>query len=127
MYRLMLYFLWYFGLEQASLMGICFAGVFLLITCYSTNYLFAKIVHVKTNLESALITALILTLIVEPLPFFENLLVFGAIGTFAMASKYVFVINKKHIFNPTAFGVFFGGMFWVLAFLVVKYICIAFL
>lgn len=82
------------------------------IACQIFNKLFAKIFRVKDNNESAIITALILALIFGPLPIIstENftwkiLIVTTLIAFIAMASKYLIVWNKRHIFNPAAFGV----------------------
>lgn len=58
--------------------------------------------NAKTNLESASITALILTLIAGALPLFENLYLLTFVGVLSMASK--------HIFNPTAVAVFLSAI-----------------
>lgn len=120
MYRLMLYFM--FTLWVASIflslmdilpynpLDILSSGIFFGIVCNLANYLLAKIFNAKTNLESASITALILTLIVGPLLLMENLLTLTFIGVVAMVSKYVLSLNKKHIFNPTAIAVFLAAM-----------------
>jgi ferredoxin-NADP reductase/Na+-translocating ferredoxin:NAD+ oxidoreductase RnfD subunit len=85
-------------------LDILYSGIFLSVVCNLANYLLAKIFHARTNLESAYITALILTLIVGPLSPIENLLILTFIGVVAMASKYVMALNKKDIFNPAAFA-----------------------
>ena len=120
MYRLMLYFL--LALWVASIilsltdtlpynpLDILSSGIFLSVVCNLANYLLAKIFRARTNLESASITALILTLIVGPLSPIENLLILTFIGVVAMASKYVLALNKKHIFNPAAFAVFLAAI-----------------
>src|SRR3989344_9380352 len=120
MYRLMLYFLvvlWVasiiFSLTNIlpySPFDILLSGIYLGTICNLANYTFAKIFKAKTNLESPFITALILTLIVGPIALFENMLVLTFIGVVAMASKYVMALNKKHIFNPAAFAVFFAAI-----------------
>ena len=83
------------------------ASNFLLFTtfCLASNFLFSKIVGVKPNYESQYITAEILTLIVGPLNPLTGWWIILLISFLAMASKYIFVYNKKHIFNPAAFGV----------------------
>ncbi len=101
-------------------LNILLSGAYLGAVCNLANYLLAKIFKARTNLESASITALILTLIVEPFALFENIIVLTLIGVVAMASKYVLAIRKKHIFNPAAVSVFLsaivlnaGASWWV--------------
>ena len=130
MYRLMLYFLLTLWLASIILsltdtlpydpLDILSSGIILGTVCNLTNYLFAKIFKVRTNLESASITALILTLIIGPSSPVRNFLTMIFIGAAAMASKYVFALNKKHIFNPAAFAVFLaatilndGASWWI--------------
>lgn len=80
-------------------------GFYLIGICFVINKLFAWIVKVKPNYESQIITALILILIIGPLPLYENIGFLTLVGVLAMASKYVFVFNKQHIFNPAAIAV----------------------
>jgi len=120
MYRLMLYFLLVLWLASIILsftdilpynpLDILSSGIFLSVVCNLANYLLAKIFRARTNLESASITALILTLIVGPLSPIENLLILTFIGVVAMASKYVLALNKKHIFNPAAAAVLLAAI-----------------
>jgi len=120
MYRLMLYFLlalWLaailFGFTKVLLYNpfdILASGLFLIAICNITNYLFSKVLGARTKPESASITAVILTLIVGPFPLLENLPVLTFIGVASMASKYIFAIRKKHIFNPAAAGVFLSAV-----------------
>lgn len=130
MYRLMLYFLlglWLgvvtlsvFGALHFNFIDILLQGVYLITICNLSNYIISKLFGAKTNLESASITALILTLIVGPFSFFENIFVLTFVGVVAMASKYVLAVRKKHIFNPAAIAVLlsaiflkFGASWWV--------------
>ncbi len=118
MYRLMLYYL--IVLVVASLffsgfnpLAILAQSIILLLTCYLTNLLFSKIFKVPTNFESFAITALILTLIVGP--FARRSLgevgLLTIIAVLAMASKYLLVLNKRHIFNPAALAVTITAIF----------------
>lgn len=85
--------------------------VILFITCIVSNRLFAGVLRVPSNVESAQITALILFFIMAPVVTrFDALSVFAA-GIVAMASKYVFAWQRKHIFNPAAISVFLLGLF----------------
>lgn len=88
---------------------ILFGGLYLTFICNLANFILSKLFHVKTNPESSYITAFILALIIGPLPFFENTFTLTLIGIFAMASKYILVVKKKHIFNPAAVAVLIGA------------------
>jgi ferredoxin-NADP reductase len=62
---------------------------------------------VPANTESIYITALILVLIVDP-PTVASLDAVGALifaSVWAMASKFIFAVGRKHLFNPAALGV----------------------
>ncbi len=122
MYRLVLYvlvallavaiFLCFFGLLPYSPVYLIFSTLFILSICWGSNYAFAKWVGVTTNVESVYITALILALIIAPIAPNSwdgvTFLIFVSVG--AMASKYIFTIGRKHIFNPAAFGVALGAL-----------------
>lgn len=120
MYRLMLYYLAVlffvslvlslFRLLPYSPFDFLFPGGYLLLICWASNQLFGKLFKVQPNFESQFITALILILIIGPLPLIPNLLFYSLAGIFAMGSKYIFAINKQHIFNPAAFGVVGTGI-----------------
>ena len=79
--------------------------------CYLSNKIFAWIVKAVVNVESWLITALILFLVLAPINDFQDLLITIAIGTVAMASKYFLTYDKRHIFNPAALAMFLAGLF----------------
>lgn len=116
MYRLMLYYLlvlWVAAIILSLIdvlrlnpLEILLTGVYLIALCNMANFALAKIVKARTNIESATITALILTLIAGSLDIFNNFLIITFIGVFAMLSKYLIAVRKKHIFNPAAIAVF---------------------
>lgn len=81
------------------------------VTCYISNFLFSKLLKAPTNNESYLITALILFFIYLPATTIHDALTLFLAGTIAMASKYIFAFNKRHIFNPAAFAAFILGVF----------------
>ncbi len=86
----------------------------LYITFFSwiVNVFFSKIFKAPVNLESTYITALILVFIITPpQSFFDlNFLWFAFLSAFlASASKYIFTLRKKHIFNPAAIAVLIAG------------------
>ncbi len=79
--------------------------------CSIGNIGIARLFRVHTNTESAIISALILSVIAGPLalPGQFHVLVFMAVA--AMASKYLLVRKKSHIFNPAAFGIVASAIF----------------
>ncbi len=115
MYRLTLYYL--VGLLGVALLlsafgflpfdpfALSFSTAFLVAACLLANWAFAKAFGVPTNAESAYITALILALIIAPLQTYRDLWFLGWAAVWAMASKYIFAIQRKHLFNPAAFAV----------------------
>lgn len=115
MYRLMVYYL--LALLGASLFlsgfdpkAILFQAAILTAVCYVTNKIFAKIFKVIPNSESFLITALILTLIIGPTTNYPRLILIAAL---AMASKYLLVFRRGHVFNPAAIAIaLVGGASW---------------
>ena len=118
MYRLVLYFLFlliviagilsYIGILQYNPLMLLFSTVAIIFISFIVNFLFSKAFDAPTNVESAYITALILVLIITPPNSFNDipylLFIFWA-AVWAMASKYILAIGKKHIFNPAAFAV----------------------
>lgn len=118
MYRLVLYYLIgiaavavvlsYFGIFQYGPIAIIFSILAITIICLIANYIFSVIFEAPTNFESVFITALILGLIIAPPHTISDINYFilaGWASVWAMASKYIFAIGKKHIFNPAAFAV----------------------
>ncbi len=117
MYRLVLYYLivllvaaavfGFFGILPRSPADLTFSTLLILATCWFVNTAFAKGFGAVPNIESVYITGLILTLIINPVAPTDyagvGSLMFAA--AWAMASKYIFALGKKHIFNPAAFGV----------------------
>lgn len=121
MYRLVLYVLIIqavVGVVFGFLRILHFTGFQLLFTllilvgvCYLSNKLFAWAVKAVVNVESWLITALILFLVLAPINNFQDLLVTIVIGAVAMASKYFMTYDKRHIFNPAALAMFLASLF----------------
>ncbi len=117
MYRLVLYYLLvlfgaavlfgFFGLLPYNPAPLAFSTLLILGVCWITNTVFAKTFGATTNIESVYITGLILALVITPVASTDHtgigFLIFAS--TWAMASKYLFAIGKKHIFNPAAFGI----------------------
>jgi hypothetical protein len=75
------------------------------------HVVFARLFKATTNVESFIITGMILFLILAPISNWVDVLVALAAGFLASATKYFLVINKKHIFNPVAISLFVLGLF----------------
>jgi len=116
MYRLTLYYLaalvtvalglGYFGMIPHDPVAIGVSLAAILAACWITNRVFASVFDVPANRESAYITGLILVLILQPAPASDIKAVAGLViaSVWAMASKFIFAVGKKHIFNPAAFA-----------------------
>ena len=118
MYRLVLYVLLFFFMSALALSFFGFlpygpvdliaSVIIIMAVCWITNTIFAKVFEAPTNIESIYITALILVLIITPpqsgdYTQFATLAIWASI--WAMASKFILAIKKKHLFNPAAFAV----------------------
>lgn len=94
-------------IPQNPIFVVYSASFFVLISLLS-NFLFSRIFKVQANVESVYITALILSLIVSPAQNFVDVnfyILAVLVGVFAQATKYLFQIKKRHIFNPVAISV----------------------
>lgn len=118
MYRLVLYvlvFLYvvafllsFFGVLPYSWSDLVASIVIVTAVSYITNFIFARAYNAPDNVESIYITAFILVFIITP-PQMGDYSQYMALAIWAsiwaMASKYIFAVGKKHIFNPAAFAV----------------------
>lgn len=93
------------GLLPYSPAAILLTTGILLFVSVVANTVFAYVFEAPINLDSTLITALILALIITPIRNTHDLPMLGWAATLAIASKYIFAIRKKHIFNPVAMGI----------------------
>jgi ferredoxin-NADP reductase/Na+-translocating ferredoxin:NAD+ oxidoreductase RnfD subunit len=144
MYRLALYEL-IFLLLAASILGffhlvsynplyIAYSVAVIFAVAWVVNKVFAFFYEAPSNPESTWITALILALLISPPVAFGDmqfLALAGWAAAISVASKYIFAIKEKHIFNPAAFGIaatalFLGmsgswwvGTLWMLPFVVI--------
>ena len=117
MYRLMLYYaagllaaalgLGLFGYGPVDPAPLAFSSALIIAVCWATNRLFARVLHLPVNSESAHITALILALILPPAAATDLTGIAGLAlaSVVAIASKFLLAIRRKHIFNPVAVGV----------------------
>jgi glycine betaine catabolism B len=122
MYRLALYYvaallaaafgLGFFALVPHDPTALAFSFVFITAVCWATNRLFAALFHIPVNTESIYITAFILALIMPPVPATDTLGVeaLALASVVAIASKFLLAINRRHIFNPVAVGVFASAL-----------------
>jgi Na+-transporting NADH:ubiquinone oxidoreductase subunit NqrB len=93
-------------IEQKPL-ALIFTTALVSVTCLATDWAFAHAFGAKSKFESVIITALILALIISPVASvdYESLALPIFASSWAMASKYVIALNRRHLFNPAAFGV----------------------
>jgi ferredoxin-NADP reductase len=124
MYKLVLYEL-IFLLGAACLLGalhlvpynpltIAYSALVLFAIAWIFNKVFAFFFDAPSNPESTYITALILALLITPAQSYldTNFLWFaGWAAAWAVASKYIFAIQQKHIFNPAALGIAIPALF----------------
>ena len=115
MYRLVLYVLIgllalavvlsFLNLLPFSPIALILSTFFLVIVCWGTNTILARIFAVPTNVESVYITALILALIIDPAKSTGDYLFLGWAAILAISSKYILAVYNKHLFNPAAIAV----------------------
>jgi Na+-transporting NADH:ubiquinone oxidoreductase subunit NqrB len=99
-------------LQVISFRGIMmlFTLIALILACYVSNYVFSTMLRIPANLESSLITALILFFVLSPITGITGLPVIILTGIIAIASKYLLAIKKRHIFNPAAVALVIIGI-----------------
>jgi len=117
MYRLVLYYLMalvaaafvlgLFKIVPAAPLSLAWTVLVTVAICWLANRLFGAFFEIPTNAESAYVTALILVLIIDPVDPLDwrRLGALAFIALWAMASKFMFAIRRRHIFNPAAFAV----------------------
>lgn len=89
--------------------GLIWSLVILLGVCYVTNKLMAYVWKIPVNVESYVLSSLILFLILPPATTLSRAILIGAAGVVAMVSKYVITVHDRHIFNPAALGAVVTG------------------
>ena len=97
------------SLELTLIELLASTGV-LLTSGLVVSYVLGWLYRAPSHLPSATITSLILGLLLLPTTDIVTLSQYGLISVIAMASKYVVAYRSRHIFNPTAFGVFVSGI-----------------
>ncbi|MBN9544790.1 MAG: hypothetical protein J0I19_04905 [Alphaproteobacteria bacterium] len=94
------------GFVRQPWINLAFSTAVALAMCWGVNWAFARVCGAGSNWESVCISALIIVLIVTPsAP--NDLAAAGflaLVSAWAMASKYIVAVDKRHLFNPAAFG-----------------------
>lgn len=130
MYRLVLYYLIglliiggvlsFFHILMFPVINLAISVGILLGVSWVSHKIFAWVFNAPTNSESTIITALILSLIITPISHIAGVMFLGWASLWGVASKYIFAIGRKHLFNPvaiavvlTAFGLGESASWWV--------------
>lgn len=78
-------------------------------TALLAHYVLAYIYKAPANVESSLVTALILFLIISPSQVSMELMWASLITLIAILSKYVIAYKYRHVWNPVALAIVIGG------------------
>lgn len=115
MYRLVFYYLIAlvgiaaglsaFGILSYKPVAVVGSALYLSAICWLTSKVFSYVFDMPANIESAYITALILSLIITPESSAHNIVFLTAVAGLAISSKYILTIRGRHIFNPAAIAV----------------------
>jgi len=97
-------FLSLFNKLSFDIYSLVFTASFITFFSWIANKVFASFFKAVTNFESVYISALILSLIVQPTRNFADLLPLFVLAILSQGSKYILAVNKKHFFNPAAFA-----------------------
>ncbi len=121
----------FFGLININPWLLILFTLFISVSSYVTNAVLQEIFNVPINKESFLISAFILALIITPVMSFSIVMFAFWASVWSMASKFIFTINKKHIFNPVAIALVITGVFlkitpswWVGTFFMLPFVVI---
>lgn len=85
----------------------------ILLVALGVHFLFKTIYKAPANVESTLITSLILFFILEPSLEIQGILFIALTSAIAIVSKYVIAYHNKHIFNPVAIALLVIGLFQI--------------
>lgn len=100
------------GAAHQPALNLIFSAGVALGACLSVNWAFARAFGARSNGESVAISALIITLIITPTAPNDpaGIAFLVLVSAWAMASKYMVAISKRHLFNPAAFGAALMGI-----------------
>ena len=120
MYRLVLYGLTVlsgisfifslFGLLPFTFIQLIVTMAIIFIVGFFVKVIMHAIFKPVANFESAPITSFILFFILAPVTNITDVWITVLATTLAISSKFLLAIDKKHIFNPAALGVFLLGL-----------------
>jgi ferredoxin-NADP reductase len=99
-----------FGRLASSPIELLLSLVVIVTAAFIMHMLMVALTNAPGNVESSLITALILFLILTPAHSMRMLYVSAAISAGAILLKYLVVYRKRHIFNPAALALFIAGV-----------------
>lgn len=121
MYRLMLYglsalafialVLSLFNIISFSPLSLIFSFFILTGVCYGVNILLGYIFKIPVNIESSVISGLILFFLLAPPSSLTEMYPLALVSILAMVSKYSIAIKYKHVFNPVAIAAVIIGVF----------------
>lgn len=94
------------GIVRLPWMDLVFSTAVTLTVCWGVNWAFARVHGAGSHWESVCISALIVAMLVTPVApgDFAGTGFLVLASAWAMASKYLVAIDKRHLFNPAAFG-----------------------
>lgn len=120
MYRVVIYALLCiaFGAFVLSITGILSISPFALFASFVAvglgaliaHYICVRVSKAPGNVESSIITALILFLIITPATRISELLIATFLGALAIVLKYIVRYRLRHVFNPVALVLFLSGI-----------------
>ncbi|MEQ1899771.1 MAG: hypothetical protein ABL866_03460 [Devosia sp.] len=117
MYRLVLYYLMAlvalalglssFGRMPFAPLELVASTALIVLVSWAANALFCRLYDTPANSGSTTITALVIVLILSPVELtdWRGHAALAAAAIWAVASKYVLAIARRHVFNPAAIGV----------------------
>jgi glycine betaine catabolism B len=100
------------GIVRQPAVNLAFSTVVALLSCLAVNWIFARTFEAKSSWESVSISAFIIILIITPVApdDLAGIAFLVLVSAWAMASKYMVAISKRHLFNPAAFGAALVGI-----------------
>ncbi|MBP9815597.1 MAG: hypothetical protein KBC63_04770 [Candidatus Levybacteria bacterium] len=101
----------FFGFVSYTILSLIISLCIVFVSCFITNFLFAKMLHITPNKESYIITALILFLVLIPPVNIREYFLLSLVSIIAISSKYILTIKKQHLLNPAAVGLVVGSFF----------------
>lgn len=100
-----------FGVLSISPIEMLVSFLLIFVAGTVTHYVCIKFWGAPDNLQSSVISLLILFLIVAPSTQIENIVFIVCTSAATILSKYILVLRGRHIFNPVAIAIFIAGVF----------------